>query len=149
MENVVNIVDFVYYYMFDYWNGFSASQSLTKLNLFYEMNLKRYDKQSVYEIVYPGKSDQLGTANPSPPKQRFFLDGLSKFEGDYILFSFENEKQKSFKSGFPGNAAEQYFDLFENGKIKYHLIDIVKQREIPLENQSIPGTNMIQYTPLI
>ena len=148
MENVLNSVDFVYY-MFDYWNGFSASQSLTKLNLFYEMNLKRYDKQSVYEIGYPGKGNQLGTANPSPIEQIFFLDGLSKFEGDYILFSFADEKQKSFKFGFPGNAAEQYFGLFENGKIKYHLIDIVKQKEIPLENQSIPGTNMIEYTPTL
>ena len=149
MENVLSSVDFVYYYMFDYWNGFSASQSLTKLNLFHETNLKQYDKQSVYEIGYPGKGDQLGTANPSPTEQRFFLDGLSKFQGNYVLFSFADEKQKSFKFGFPGNAAEQHFGLFENGKIKYHLTYIAKQKEIPLENQSIPGTPMIEYTPTL
>ena len=149
MDRVLEEVDFVYYYMFSYWNGFSASQSLTKLQLFHEMNLKRYGVESVYELGYPDTGDVIGAANPSPSEQKLFLEGLLEFEGKYVLLSFEDETQKESKFEFPGNEAEKHFGLFNDGKIKYNFNDIVGSEEIPTITHLIPDTTKVSYVPAL
>ena len=94
------------------------------------MNLKRYEVESVYELGYPDIGDVIGAANSTLSEQKLFLEGLLEFEGKYVLLSFEDEKQKESKFGFPGNEAEKHFGLFNNGKIKYNFNDIVGSEEI-------------------
>ena len=92
-----NYMDFVYHYMFDYWNGFSASQSLVKLDLFHKMNLKQYDQQSVYKIGHPDTGNVLGTADPSPSEHRLFLRNCQNFKA-IIFYSHLQMKKKKISS---------------------------------------------------
>ena len=147
MKSVLNEVDFPYYYMFDYWNGLSTSQALTKLHEFHQKNIQTYDVQPVYEIGYPDAGDVIGDAYPSSMEQKKFIEGLHGLDGNYVLFSYSNEKQK-FKPESPGNAAEQNFGLMKNGKIKHNFSEIINKT--PLEvNMQILDDMTLEYVPTL
>ena len=134
MPSVLKEVDFPYYYMFDFWNGFSASQAYAKLEIFHE-NVK--DLSPVYEVGYPDGGKSIGNAIPSPHEQKKFIEKISDFEGNAILFSYSTEPHKEFKFGFEDNTAERHFNIFENGKVKYDLPDLVPKKKIDVEKVTI------------
>ena len=148
MEKVLEEIDFPYYYVFDYWNGYSASQALVKLQKLHQENLQAHSMQPIYEIGYPDGGNVIGNAHPSSVEQKKFIDGLSEFDGSYILFSYSNEKQK-FKSGSPENTAEQNFGLIKDGKIKYSFSNIVHKMPLQVNTQKTPDDMVFEYVPTL